>query len=137
MSRTKVAPDTLLHTESDHLPVKTRAPADSWFNYNNVFDDEDEEYGEEAPGYNQKVITLPLAIDPDPKWRALSLCKEHPEVSFFDDRQVSLAKAICALCPVIAQCGEFAAVNKEDFGVWGGLSATDRKELRRASRGVA
>jgi len=41
------------------------------------------------------------------------------------------AKLICNLCPFKAQCAEYAIVAEEEFGVWGGLSATERNQLRR------
>jgi WhiB family redox-sensing transcriptional regulator len=45
------------------------------------------------------------------------------------ERRVSNAKAICAACPVIAQCRSAALKSQEPFGVWGGLSEEDRQEI--------
>ncbi|HEX9767269.1 MAG TPA: WhiB family transcriptional regulator [Nitriliruptorales bacterium] len=44
------------------------------------------------------------------------------------------AKAICATCPVVKPCQEFALRTVELFGVWGGLAEADRRALlaRRA-----
>ena len=39
------------------------------------------------------------------------------------------AKAICARCPVISSCLKDAMVNREPYGVWGGLSADERYRL--------
>lgn len=52
------------------------------------------------------------------------------------------AKAICATCPVRAQCLAYAmAPPREKFGVWGGLSERERRRLARrqarARRAVA
>ena len=39
------------------------------------------------------------------------------------------AKAICARCPVIANCLKDAIANNETYGVWGGMSADERYRL--------
>jgi WhiB family redox-sensing transcriptional regulator len=47
------------------------------------------------------------------------------------------AKAVCARCPVIDACAEQALRLREPYGIWGGLSETERDEIlarrRRAS----
>ena len=43
-------------------------------------------------------------------------------------RQVTQAKAICAGCPVLADCRTFGMTQAE--GIWGGMTATERRELR-------
>lgn len=43
------------------------------------------------------------------------------------------AKEVCATCPVKADCLAFSLVNEEEFGVWGGLDARERSELRVAA----
>lgn len=37
-------------------------------------------------------------------------------------------------CPVLQECLEWAIVNNEGFGVWGGLSERERRRLRRERR---
>jgi WhiB family redox-sensing transcriptional regulator len=39
------------------------------------------------------------------------------------------AKSICRVCPVIAQCLRHALRADEPYGVWGGRSAAERREL--------
>jgi WhiB family redox-sensing transcriptional regulator len=39
------------------------------------------------------------------------------------------AKAICKSCPVMTECREWAIPN-EKFGIWGGLSERERRNLR-------
>lgn len=41
------------------------------------------------------------------------------------------AKAVCAGCPVQAQCREWALATGQDTGVWGGLTDTERRALKR------
>jgi len=80
--------------------------------------------------------TLPLYTDlpslkfndDDSSWRLLSACAEHGDI-FFDWKRVAEAKAICATCPVVEHCLEFATKNDERDGVWGGLTAKERKAL--------
>ena len=39
------------------------------------------------------------------------------------------AKAICASCPVLAACASHALRSREPYGVWGGLSESDREAI--------
>jgi len=39
------------------------------------------------------------------------------------------AKALCRLCPVVAQCRDHALETGEVYGVWGGLSESERDLL--------
>ena len=39
------------------------------------------------------------------------------------------AKAICAGCPVRVPCREFALTIREQHGIWGGLTETERQAL--------
>jgi len=39
------------------------------------------------------------------------------------------AQAICATCPVIAACADQALASREPYGVWGGLTESDREEI--------
>jgi WhiB family redox-sensing transcriptional regulator len=51
----------------------------------------------------------------------------YPERGKAADR----AKRICRSCPEIAACLNFALVHHEPFGIWGGVSARDRRKLAR------
>ena len=46
--------------------------------------------------------------------------------------QIAAAKPICAACPVLAQCLDFALEARQDYGVWGGLTEDERRSLRRS-----
>jgi WhiB family redox-sensing transcriptional regulator len=41
------------------------------------------------------------------------------------------AQAICRECPVLKRCAAFAVKTGQAFGVWGGLTETDRGHTRR------
>ena len=45
---------------------------------------------------------------------------------------------ICKQCPLQLKCAEYAIEDDEEFGVWGGLTAFDRRKMRksRTRRGV-
>ncbi|MGH9060608.1 MAG: WhiB family transcriptional regulator, partial [Acidimicrobiales bacterium] len=44
------------------------------------------------------------------------------------------AKAICARCPVRAECLAFALATDQRYGIWGGTSETDRVVIARGRR---
>lgn len=47
-------------------------------------------------------------------------------------RQVAVAKAICARCPVASDCLVWALRAGEAAGIWGGTTPEERRELRLA-----
>lgn len=55
---------------------------------------------------------------------------EDPELFFPDDAQASestaRAKAVCARCPVRAECLKWAIDNRQTHGIWGGLDESER-----------
>jgi WhiB family redox-sensing transcriptional regulator len=46
--------------------------------------------------------------------------------------QIRAAKAVCARCPVISQCRNWALRIGESDGIWGGLTPTERRRARRS-----
>lgn len=42
------------------------------------------------------------------------------------------AKAVCDACPVQIPCLDYALVNHERWGIWGGTTEPKRRRLRRA-----
>jgi WhiB family redox-sensing transcriptional regulator len=47
---------------------------------------------------------------------------------------IAHAKSLCSICPVQTACLDWA-VQREEFGVWGGTTARERSAMRR-QRGV-
>ena len=79
------------------------------------------------------VTSLPTEDD----WRQRAVCREvEPEI-FFPDSTLgpSVAKAICAGCPVRPACLDWALAVPEEHGVFGGLDERERKVILR-KRGV-
>jgi WhiB family redox-sensing transcriptional regulator len=79
----------------------------------------------------------------DRNWRDRAACRsEDPELFFpvGDDgpalRQVAQARAVCARCPVVAECLSFALVALSE-GVAGGLTVEERRNRGRTSRSPA
>jgi WhiB family redox-sensing transcriptional regulator len=72
-------------------------------------------------------------------WQLLGACRAEDSELFFGsdgesrrdirDREAT-AKAVCRQCPVLRQCREHVLVTRQSHGVWGGLSESDREDLR-------
>jgi WhiB family redox-sensing transcriptional regulator len=67
-------------------------------------------------------------------WQDYANCRGADADLFFPERGASTrkAKAICNACEVKAECLEYAIVNGEKFGIWGGMSERERRRVRRA-----
>ena len=66
-------------------------------------------------------------------WQVQANCLGVDPDLFFPERGASTreAKAVCRACVVRENCLEYALVNGEKFGIWGGLSERERRRLRR------
>ena len=75
-------------------------------------------------------------------WRSAGACLNADPDLFFPIsmvgraiEQIQRAKAICARCPVLTECREFARVHDAGYGIWGGATPEERRrERRRAQR---
>ena len=81
---------------------------------------------------------LPRPVVESYEWQEEGLCGAAEIEMFFvpDDvdkqekaRRERNAKQLCARCPVIDTCLEHALSAGERFGIWGGLSAYERRNL--------
>lgn len=66
-------------------------------------------------------------------WQVDANCNDKDADLFFPNRGASTreAKKICSECPVQEHCLEYAIVNAEKFGIWGGLSERERRKIRK------
>jgi WhiB family redox-sensing transcriptional regulator len=68
------------------------------------------------------------------RWASRGSCRTSDPELFFPDapfpEHEALAKAICAACPVIAECRSYAVRAGESEGIWGGLTTAERRRLR-------
>lgn len=72
---------------------------------------------------------------PAANWRDDALCRQvDPEVWFPEKGgdNGAAAKTVCAVCPVAAECLEFAVVTWQRSGVWGGKTYRDLAKIRSA-----
>ena len=70
-------------------------------------------------------------------WQSKAACVEVDPALFFPERGGGgsrMAKAICERCSVRARCLDWA-LEFEEFGVFGGTTPEERKQLRR-QRGI-
>ena len=82
-----------------------------------------------------------MAIDPQASWRFFAACRGHDTSIFFapnyfEKREEKLAreakaKVLCAVCPVLEECLEYALETREPHGVWGGLNEMERRAILR------
>jgi WhiB family redox-sensing transcriptional regulator len=70
---------------------------------------------------------------PELRWKLDALCAQTDPELFFPEKGGSTydAKKVCLGCDVRDRCLEYALERDESFGVWGGLSESERRKLKR------
>jgi WhiB family redox-sensing transcriptional regulator len=68
-------------------------------------------------------------------WQERAICAQTDPESFFPEKGGSTreAKRICLSCDVKEECLEYAMENDQRFGIWGGLSERERRNLRKTT----
>ncbi|GGZ42096.1 transcriptional regulator WhiB [Streptomyces inusitatus] len=90
---------------------------------------------------------VPAREDQDGPWHAEAVCRRDEAGLFFAPSKEptaarlsreEAAKQVCARCPVMVECQEHALLQPEPYGVWGGLTAAERRVVlaRRRRRDV-
>ena len=79
------------------------------------------------------IVHLPSLHDEDQAWHDDALCAETGPELFFPEEGESYedAKTICRRCPVQDECLDYALRHSIEFGVWGGTTPYERRQLRR------
>jgi WhiB family transcriptional regulator, redox-sensing transcriptional regulator len=93
-----------------------------------------------APQFTDDVLGQLMAAAPGARdWRDDALCAQVDTELFFPVKGASTkaAKQVCQRCPAREECLAYALENDERFGVWGGLSAPERRALTRANNPIA
>ena len=69
-------------------------------------------------------------------WRQRAACRGVDPDIFYpaSDEESDEAKAVCGVCPVREACLEYALVNRERDGVWGGATERERRRMIRQRR---
>ena len=82
-----------------------------------------------------KENTERFVSNEDLEWRERAACTGKQALFFSDFKSsvVKEAKAICGTCVVQSQCLAHAMKHQE-FGIWGGLTANERRMKRRMQR---
>ncbi len=71
-------------------------------------------------------------------WPAHAACRGmDPDRLFVQGAAQNRAKAVCAACPVRAECLADALDNDIEFGIWGGMTERERRALLRRRGDVA
>jgi len=72
-------------------------------------------------------------------WRSGAACRDSNAELFFPIGttgnaldQIEAAKEVCMLCPVRAECLEFALATNQEAGVWGATSEDERRKMRKS-----
>ncbi|GAC1386626.1 MAG: hypothetical protein NVS1B7_3880 [Candidatus Saccharimonadales bacterium] len=73
-------------------------------------------------------------------WRTRAACLGIDPALFFPhdsaaaEPAIQAAKTVCQSCVVQEFCLEYALTNKQEYGIWGGKSETERKQIQRMRR---
>jgi WhiB family transcriptional regulator, redox-sensing transcriptional regulator len=66
------------------------------------------------------------------EWPQLATCRgEDPDALFVQGAAQQQAKVVCRACPVRSECLAHALDTRTEFGVWGGLTERERRQLLR------
>jgi WhiB family transcriptional regulator, redox-sensing transcriptional regulator len=78
------------------------------------------------------VWLRPSTIEKE-RWRILAECAGMDLDLFFPDieRNSVAAKEVCSRCLCWEECLIYAIENHIHFGIWGGMTARERKRVRR------
>lgn len=83
----------------------------------------------------------PENIGFEENWEVEGLCRTggyDPDLWFPSPTEfksnVRLAQRVCYRCPVIMECRTIALARGERNGIWGGLTETQRKKMRKTAR---
>lgn len=97
----------------------------------------------------QAAVPAPRVPDRDDDagpWHAEAVCRRDEAGLFFAPSKEptaarlareQAAKRVCARCPVLIECREHALVQPEPYGVWGGLTAAERRVVLARRRRAA
>lgn len=70
-----------------------------------------------------------------PEWMERAACHDIGDMFYVEAHEESslalAAKRVCASCPVRVECLSYALQHKERYGIWGGMTATERQRMHR------
>lgn len=86
-----------------------------------------------------------LSIQPEMKDAA---CRAHPHLPWVPDaytgpgaqrlsqQEMAEMRRICTSCVHLIECREYALSDASIYGIWGGLTSMDRKEIRAGRKPI-
>ncbi len=92
----------------------------------------------QQPQWSPAAPTQPAQRSLAGPWHSEAACRRDEAGLFFAPSQEptaarlsreQAAKSVCARCPVLLECREHALLQPEPYGVWGGLTAAERRVL--------
>lgn len=99
--------------------MKLRTESPTWFN-------------EEHPELQAKCVNFPATPEYDPWFGDVN--GEGMEEIMDETKRICLGVDGGNPCPLLFECLEFALVNNERYGVWGGTTPDERVAIRRKRR---
>jgi len=73
-----------------------------------------------------------LNFSVDPIWEEAACRFTDPEIFFnLDAGSQARAREICDACPIRVQCFNFALDEKLEYGIFGGFTADERKNIKK------
>jgi WhiB family redox-sensing transcriptional regulator len=96
---------------------------------------EEDTVTELAQNMEDADLTLLFGLPDEASWQERALCAQTDPEAFFPEKGGSTreAKKVCTGCEVRGECLDYALMNDERFGIWGGLSERERRRLKRAA----
>jgi WhiB family redox-sensing transcriptional regulator len=84
------------------------------------------------------IVGLANSIARPEPWTERAVCAQTDPEKFFPKKGNSTrdAKGVCGGCPVRIQCLQYALDHDERFGVWGGCSERERREMKRQQKAL-
>jgi WhiB family redox-sensing transcriptional regulator len=76
-------------------------------------------------------------------WQLRGACRGEDSTLFFHpegergssrESRDAAAKIVCGACPVAKECLQYALATREPYGVWGGLSESERADVLAGNR---
>lgn len=89
-------------------------------------------------------VELPKPVTDEWDWQLYARCRNQAVTVFFPSRTLrgakrlqfeKTAKDICRTCPVLLQCRTFALETHQPYGIWGGMTASERSCRPKSDEG--
>ena len=97
-------------------------------------------FDDENPANEARCVKFPATAEYDPWYPKDSDTTDHSVLESDTNDLYTEAKNIChgtyygSPCPLLEACLNFALVNNERYGVWGGTTPEERIQLRKEMR---